>query len=93
MNADKPSLSYPAAQQAATDELRDQTSKWADDDLNPEQLALLRSMSGERRLKMAEALFWSARKLKAAAVRNDHPHWSEDEIKAEVNRIFLNARS
>jgi hypothetical protein len=31
--------------------------------------------------------------LKAAGVRSQHPDWPEEKVKAEVNRIFLHARS
>jgi hypothetical protein len=57
------------------------------------QFAILRAMPGERRLKLAEGLYWSARKLKAAGVRSQHPDWSEEKVKAEVNRLFLHART
>jgi len=63
----------------------------ADEQTSPEQYALLRAMGGERRLQLAEEMFWSARRLKAAGVRHQHPDWSEEKVIAEVNRIFLNA--
>jgi hypothetical protein len=63
----------------------------ADEQTSPEQFALLRKMSGERRLQLAERMFWEARKLKAAGVRFQHPDWTEDKVIAEVNRIFLHA--
>ncbi|HSY19147.1 MAG TPA: hypothetical protein VK815_12460 [Candidatus Acidoferrales bacterium] len=62
----------------------------ADEQTSPEQFAIYRAMSGVRRLQLAEQMFWSARRLKAAGVRYQHPDWSEDQIIAEVNRIFLN---
>jgi hypothetical protein len=65
----------------------------ADEQTSPEQFAILRAMPGERRLKLAEMLYWSARKLKAVGVRSQHPDWPEEKVNAEVNRIFLNARS
>jgi hypothetical protein len=63
----------------------------ADEQTSPEQFALLRAMPGERRLHMAEEMFWSARRLKAAGVRHQHPDWPEEKVIAEVNRIFLHA--
>lgn len=63
----------------------------ADEQTSPEQFAVLRAMSGERRLQLAEEMFWSARKLKAAGVRHQHPDWPEEKVIAEVNRIFLDA--
>jgi hypothetical protein len=63
----------------------------ADEQTSPEQFALLRAMPGERRLQIAEDMFWSARQLKAAGVRYQHPDWPEEKVIAEVNRIFLHA--
>ena len=63
----------------------------ADEKTSPEQFAILRSMSGQQRLKIAEQLYWSARKLKTAGVRHQHPDWSEEKVISEVNRIFLHA--
>jgi hypothetical protein len=59
----------------------------------PEQIEIFRRMSGQRRLELAEQLYWSARKLKAVAVRTQHPDWTEEQVSAEVRRIFLHARS
>lgn len=65
----------------------------ADEQATPEQFAILRAMSGERRLKLVEQIFWSARKLKAAGVRHQHPDWPEEKVIAEVNRIILHAQN
>ncbi|MEJ0089674.1 MAG: hypothetical protein WDM80_08025 [Limisphaerales bacterium] len=65
----------------------------ADEQTSPEQFAILRAMTGERRLKLAEMLYWSAHNLKTAGIRSQHPDWPEEKINAEVNRIFLHARS
>ena len=64
-----------------------------DEQLPPEQIRILRAMSGEKRLRLAEQLYWSARRMKAAGIRNQHPDWSDQRIEAEVTRIFLYARS
>jgi len=64
-----------------------------DEQPSPEQIAVLRAMSGERRLRLAEELYWSARKMKAAGVRSQHPDWAEEQVNAEVRKIFLYARS
>ena len=64
-----------------------------DEQPTPEQIKALRAMSGERRLQLAEQLYWSARAIKTAGVRYQHPDWSEAQIKAEVTRIFRDARS
>jgi hypothetical protein len=64
-----------------------------DEQPSPEQIAALRAMSGEKRMRVAELLCWSARKMKTAGVRAQHPDWSEEQVKEEVRRIFLHART
>ena len=64
----------------------------ADEQTSPEQFAIYRAMPGTRRLQLAEQMFWTARRLKAAGVRHQHPDWSDGQVLAEVNRIFLNVR-
>ena len=61
------------------------------DEVSPEYLETLRSMSGEDKLRTAMSLYWGARKVKAARLRELHPDWSEDEVQDEVKRIFLHA--
>jgi hypothetical protein len=63
-----------------------------DEQSSPEEIAILRATTGQQRLKVAEQMFWMARKLKAAGVRSLHSDWSEAEVVAEVNRIFLHGR-
>jgi hypothetical protein len=58
-------------------------------ELTPELLATLRRMIGAEKLQAAAALYWSARRLKAAAVREQHPEWTEEQIRRRVNEIFL----
>lgn len=64
-----------------------------DEEASPEQITMLRAMSGEERLKVAEQLYWTARSMKTAGVRHQHPDWTEEQVKAEVNRLFLHART
>jgi hypothetical protein len=64
-----------------------------DEQTSPEQFAALRAMGGVRRLKLAEELYWSARKMKAAGLRAQHPDWPESQVEAAVREIFLNART
>ena len=64
-----------------------------DEQTSPEQFASFRRMLPERRLALAEQLYWTARELKAAWLRAQHVDWSEDQVKREVTRIFLDARS
>jgi hypothetical protein len=49
--------------------------------LTPEQVKALQAMSGERRLRLAEQLYWTARRLKIAGLRSQHPDWPEDKLK------------
>ncbi|SRR6266540_1502665 len=65
----------------------------ADEQATPEQLALLRRMTPERRLSLAEQLYWSARELKASWLRSQHTDWTEEQIGREVRRLFTNART
>jgi len=50
-------------------------------------------MPAGRRLALAEQLYWSARELKAAWLRAQHPDWSEAQVSREVTRIFMHAKS
>jgi Rv0078B-related antitoxin len=54
---------------------------------------ILQAMSPAQKLRAAERLYWSARQLKAAALRAEHPDWTEEAIQQAVRQIFLLARS
>lgn len=64
-----------------------------DEQASSAQLAIFRQMTPERRLSLAEQLYWSARDLKAAWLRTQHGDWSEEQIAREVTRLFLHART
>ena len=64
-----------------------------DEQASPEQFAALRAMTGERRLRLAEQLYWSARKMKLAGLRSQHPNWPDKRLNDEVRRIFSHART
>ena len=64
-----------------------------DEQTSPEQIAVFRAMPGVRRLRLAEQLYWSARKMKAAFLRSQHPDWPEPRVNDEVRRIFSHART
>jgi hypothetical protein len=64
-----------------------------DEQASLEQIDILRAMPGEQRLRLAEQLYWSARKLKRAGLRTQHPDWPDERLDAEVRRIFLHART
>jgi hypothetical protein len=63
-------------------------SMLTDEQTSPEQFAIYRRMTPERRLALAEQLCWTARKIKAAGLRSQHPDWSESRVNDEVRRIF-----
>jgi len=63
-----------------------------DEQAGSPQIEVLRAMSGQDRLKVAGRLYWSARKIKAAGLRAQHPDWPETRVEAEVRRIFANVR-
>jgi hypothetical protein len=48
-------------------------------------------MSPAERLREAERLYETARRLRAAHERAIHADWSDHEIEAHVRRIFLRA--
>ena len=64
-----------------------------DEQASLKQIEILRAMPGARRLRLAERLYWSARKLKIAGLRAQHPNWPEDRLQAEAVRIFRHART
>jgi hypothetical protein len=52
-----------------------------------------RKMTAEQKLKLSMHLYWSARRLKAASRRQQHPEWTEEKIQQGVTEIFTNART
>jgi hypothetical protein len=61
--------------------------------MKAEEQGVLQAMSPALKLRAAERLYWSARKLKAAALRAEHPDWTEEAIQQAVREIFIYARS
>jgi Rv0078B-related antitoxin len=61
--------------------------------MDPEVKKVLQAMTPAQKLRAAERLYWSARQLKAAALRAEHPDWTEEAIRRAVREIFLYARS
>ena len=57
----------------------------------PEYLAALRKLSGGEKLRTAAMLYWGARRIKAARLRELHPDWSERQVQDKVKEIFLHA--
>ncbi len=64
-----------------------------DEESSPKQLEIFRAMPGEQRLRLAEQLYWSARKLKLAGLRAQHPDWTEAQLDDELRQVFLHART
>lgn len=60
-------------------------------DMSPEYLAKLRSMTGAQKLRTAFVLYWTARKVKAARLRQQHPDWTEEQVQQRVKEIFMHA--
>jgi hypothetical protein len=58
-------------------------------DLTPEYIATLRRMTGAQKLRKAFQLYWGARKVKAARIRQQHPDWSEAQVQQQVKEIFM----
>jgi hypothetical protein len=56
-----------------------------------EQIARYREMSPVERLRQAECLYWTARRLREAHERVRHPDWSDEQVTSYVRRIFLRA--
>ena len=56
--------------------------------LHPEQIKILKTLSPNEKLKLAENLYTSAKTLKGSAIRQQHPHWSEEKIAEKVKEIF-----
>jgi hypothetical protein len=53
----------------------------------------MRAMSPAQKLKAAERLYHSARQLKAAALRAQHPDWTDEAIRRAVREAFLHSRT
>jgi hypothetical protein len=57
-------------------------------ELHPQQIKALRRMTPAARLKIGFAFMEEMRQLKAAALRTQHPDWTEQQI-AEALRDFV----
>jgi hypothetical protein len=62
-------------------------------DSDAEYLRTLRAMTPAQKLRSAEGLYDSARELKAAVLRQDHPNWTEEQVQRAVRDWLLYARS
>jgi hypothetical protein len=61
--------------------------------LHPEQKKSYQAMTPEQKLRVALDLYYSAKELKAAGLKRQHPDWSTEKINQKVREIFLYART
>ncbi len=61
--------------------------------MQTEEQKIVQAMSPAQKLRAAERLYYSARELKTAALRAQHPDWTDEAIRQAVREIFLYARS
>lgn len=61
--------------------------------MKTEMQQILQAMTPAQKLRAAERLYFSARQLKAAALRAENPDWTSEAIRQAVSQIFLHARS
>ena len=59
--------------------------------LTPEYIATLRRMTGAQKLRTAFQMYWGARRLKAARLRQQHPEWTEEQVQQKGKEIFMYA--
>jgi hypothetical protein len=64
-----------------------------DEVFSPEQIAILRRMTLEKRMRIAERAYWSVRGITEAGVRSRQPDWSDEQVAKEVSRLFLTSRT
>jgi len=50
-------------------------------------------MTPEQKLQVALDLYYSARQIKTACLKSQHPEWTDDAIRQKVREIFLSARA
>jgi hypothetical protein len=62
-----------------------------DDAPDPEQIRLFSAMTPDERWAVAQSLYRTARDVKRAAVRAEHPDWNDEQVLVEVRRQFLRA--
>jgi hypothetical protein len=61
--------------------------------MHPEQERIFQAMEPEKKLRVAQMLYYSARQLKAAGLKAQNPDWVEEKINNRVREIFLYART
>jgi hypothetical protein len=61
--------------------------------LHPEQIKALRRMTPAQRLETGLAFMEEMRQLKAAALRAQHPDWTEDQVARALREFTLHGAS
>ena len=61
--------------------------------MHPEQERIFQAMEPEKKLRVAQMLYYSVRQLKAAGLKAQNPDWAEEKINNRVREIFLYART
>lgn len=59
--------------------------------VHPVQVKIFKAMSPARKLELAARFYWASRELKAQALKQQHPGWSQEQVEREVRRLFLHA--
>ena len=57
------------------------------------QKELLKKMTPQQKLNLAQRLYNSARQLSEAGVRMQHPDWNETQVQKAVREAFLYGRT
>jgi hypothetical protein len=57
------------------------------------QVEIIKKMTPEQRFEVSMRLYWSARHLKEAAIRQHHPDWTDEQVQQAVKEAFMYARS
>jgi hypothetical protein len=61
----------------------------APQELTSERIAELQRITPEEKWKVAQQMYWDARRARSVEVQTTHPDWSEPEVQSEERRIFL----
>jgi hypothetical protein len=59
--------------------------------MHSEQKKIYQSMTPAQKLDVSMKLYLSAKALKTATIKEQHPDWNKEKIKKRVNDIFLYA--
>jgi len=63
------------------------------EEVHPEQLKALRKMTPQQKLEAGLAFMEEMRQLKAAALRSQHPDWTDKQIAQALREFILNGAS